>query len=91
MWTQLEPIFAQFRPPGAKVRTDRAALGTVLYVLANDVAWDKVPLLAGTSGPTAWQRFRHWRRSGAWDLVLPVLLRDLAPREAAALRRAAAR
>jgi transposase len=57
---------------------DRAALGGILFVTANGIAWKKLPTELGFgSGVTCWSRLQAWQGAGVWEKLHHAVLDQL--------------
>jgi len=81
LWERLAPLLPErqrrFRYPGRLPVDDRSALEGILWVLANDVPWRRLPTtLFGVSGVTCWRRLRDWHTAGVWQALHERLLAE---------------
>src|SRR5215217_3956063 len=78
LWEAIEPLLPQESPKskGGRPRVpDRAALGSIFFVLRTGSPWRMLPKELGCgSGWTCWRRLRDWQEAGVWARLHETLL-----------------
>jgi len=76
-WDRITPLLPPQRPPiGRPPEDHRTILTGMLWIVRTGAAWRELPSTFGP-WPTVYSRFRRWRQTGLWQLILDTL--DSAP------------
>ncbi|MDP4512110.1 transposase [Nonomuraea turcica] len=76
LWKQVAHLLPQRRETGGRRVDDRVVLAGILYLMAGDTPWHKVPRSAiGCSSETCQKRIQDWTDAGVWPRIHH-LLRD---------------
>ena len=83
-WAQLEPLIPQALPGGRSLKTERAAMNCILYLLRTGCPW-RLPRDGFPPCSTVYNFFRKFQREGACEAIwaeLHMALREQIGREA---------
>lgn len=78
-WERIAPHIPEPEPNplgGRPPHPPRACLEGILYVLLTGCQWEKLPICF-PSASTCWRRFDEWTRTGVFETIWLVLLREL--------------
>ena len=72
-WRRVEPLLPPQMPATGRPRHDhRTVLGGILWVVRSGASWRAMPAEYG-KWERAYQRYRLWRASGLWPILLQAL------------------
>lgn len=80
LWELIEPLLPPWprKAPDPRPVDDWRCLQGILYVLYNDVSWQRLPLELGFgSGQTCWRRLGRWHEAGVFETLHGIRLAEL--------------